>query len=80
MKVEINKEHYVEKLKEVLLNSFDSIDAAKRMYINSVEQRVAEEMSSYVMSRYGEYYSDSRIELIKENKRLLIECLEEILY
>ena len=79
MKIEINKELFVEELKKVLIDKFGSVEVAKKMNIKIIENRIFEEMTTYVMNRYKEFYSDSLADLINAKNYLITECLEDII-
>ncbi len=74
----INKEAYMDKLREVLLKKFSSLSDARKKKQLVVEYKVSEEMLKYVIERYGSYYSDETIKLINEHQRLLKECLSDL--
>lgn len=74
----IDKKAYATKLQEVLAEKFPSLSDVQKMSQLIVEPKVYKEMSEYVIDRYGSYYSDKITALMKENQRLLKECLSEM--
>lgn len=73
----INKREYLIKLQEVMEEAYPNTDYT-RMSQYVLKAKVKEEMSSYVMKKYGEFNKDKLPSLIKESHSLLTECLEEL--
>ncbi len=74
----IDKKAYATKLQEVLTEKFPSLSDVQKMSQLVVEPKVYKEMSEYVIARYGSYNSDKITALMKENQKLLKECLSEM--
>lgn len=73
----IDKGMYMIKLQEVMSEAYPNIDYRKMsMYV--LKSKVREQMSAYVMKKYGEYYNDKIPTLLNESHILLEECLGEL--
>jgi hypothetical protein len=73
----IDKKMYMIKLQEVMDEAYPDTDYRK-MSRYALKPKVVEQMSSYVMGKYGEYYKDTLPALIKEGRLLLEECLDDL--
>lgn len=78
MKNMIDRDTYILMLKEVLSKRAEKNPGICKMKQAIVESQVAEEMSNYVLARYGAFYKDSLPQLIKESHALLKECLNDL--
>lgn len=74
--MEINKDLYKRKLKELIEEKFDFNLSDQN--IKSVEYEVAEPMLGYMLQEYGKYYHGNIIGLLLVHRRLLSICLEEL--
>ena len=72
----INKEKYLAELKRVLTEAYPT-GYTKSQLIGHNSQ-IRNKMDDYVMKKYGEYYKNELVQLIKEKNDIYTECIEEL--